>query len=160
MEVNAQQWREVVNQAEADKAAAGTKAQNKLASMHGAATPAVLSRAQHVVELLGSGAFGGPDIGSEAWSAIEQAGLHNNPALVTALANIANRMSEGPYHQPDDYSAGTQTPQDIDKRINELQAKQAGYLEGSRLSDAENKLLDELYVAKQRFLDSRRMVGV
>ena len=148
LQMHAQWLTAVINQAEAKRAQAGMDWEESIAKRFGAQAPRVKAAANAVWEQLGNGMWG--EDGAEVLQELAAAGLNTSVKLTVALANMYERMREGQYEHSDTYLDIPGSPADVDKQIADLRAKE----QKGRLSPAENKLMDQLYDAKQRHIDS------
>lgn len=139
-------WTQLNNMVQAAKAEDSYKFETEIAKKHGAGTQHVKEAAAFAMEVLGSGAWGGTETGKEALEFLRSVGAFQNVAVVSAFANIYDKMSEASYLTSGTSSSVTSFA-DVEAEYATLTEK--GIKQG--LSEAEARRKSELADAKLRF---------
>lgn len=147
---DARRWQGITNRMEAARAERAAAIEQELATMFGASKPRMLEAASKVWEHLGNGVWGG-EAGTRAQQKLADAGLHHDPDVVSAFANLFERMGEARYLVSESYPAGVQGLADVDKELQALTAKEFS----SGLSDTEKAHKRQLYELKARLQAAR-----
>lgn len=113
----------VANKAAGASATQMAEGKAAIAKLFGAATAQRMSEAQYFFEQVAAKRFGGT-YGPEAWQAIVDSGLANNPAVIAVFSDAYSQLTEAEYHDVAGWGGATGSKDQLEARRQELLDKQ------------------------------------
>lgn len=145
-----ERWEYIGNQIQARQAAEKYERQQVLAGKFGERTSRLQDAGRAVWERFGNGVWDG-EAGSRAAKKLEDAGLWDDPDVVSSFANMYESMREANYLTNPSLPIGQPTVADLDRELAPLREKE---FKGG-LTDSEKARKQQIYQEKAR-LEARR----